>query len=88
MSRIYSILDISANLAVEISAMATTSDKSPLDESTDQSFNLDHSSLRSLSRKKNRDGLTTERLISVSFLIIQNHLEEIIVKVLTLASNR
>lgn len=59
--------DISANLAVEISAMATTSDKSSMDESTDLSFNLDSSLMLSLGKKKNRDGLATERLISVSF---------------------
>lgn len=47
--------------------MATTSDKNAMDESTDQSFNLDSSLLHSLGKKKNRDGLATERLISVSF---------------------
>ncbi|KAJ6645463.1 Histone-lysine N-methyltransferase SETD2, partial [Pseudolycoriella hygida] len=54
-------LDISANLAVEISAMATTSS---MDDSADQSFNLDLSLMHSSGKKKNRDGLATERLIS------------------------
>ncbi len=58
--------DISANLAVEISAMATTSDKGSMDDSTDLSFNLDNSLTHSIGKKKNRDGLATERLISVS----------------------
>ncbi|XP_037032827.1 probable histone-lysine N-methyltransferase CG1716 isoform X2 [Bradysia coprophila] len=57
-------LDISANLAVEISAMATVSDKSSMDDSMDLSFNLDNSLMHSVGKKKNRDGLATERLIS------------------------
>lgn len=67
----YFSLDISANLAVEISAMATTSDKGAMDESTDQSFNLGNSLMHSLSKKKNRDGLATERLISVSLELLR-----------------
>lgn len=46
--------------------MATTNDKGSMDDSADQSFNLDNSLLHSIGKKKNRDGLATERLISVS----------------------
>lgn len=78
-------LDISANLAVEISAMATTSDKNAMDESTDQSFNLDISLMHSSGKKKNRDGLATERLISVTISI--SSLIKIICNIFIVATN-
>lgn len=45
--------------------MATPSDKGTMDDSMDVSFNLDTSVLSAVSKKKNRLGLVTERLISV-----------------------
>ena len=56
-------LDISADLAVEISAMAATS---TTDDAMEQPFNTDNFLLNSLGKRKHRNGLATERLISVS----------------------